>query len=113
MALGRNKTALLIFLAAWAVYLNSLGGEFVFDDTSIIQSNPQIRSLSLANLGHIFGSHYWQTVAGQGGLYRPVVIVSYAVNYALGGLNPWGYHFVNVLLHALNAALVFLIIHDL
>ena len=48
-----------IFLAAWAIYLNSLGGEFVFDDTSIIQSNPQIRSLSLTNLGHIFGSHYW------------------------------------------------------
>ena len=82
MVLARNKTPVLIFLAACAVYWNSLGGQFVFDDTSIIQSNPQIRSLAFSNLRHIFGSHYWQTVAGQGGLYRPVVILSYALNYA-------------------------------
>ncbi|MBI3693496.1 MAG: DUF1736 domain-containing protein [Acidobacteria bacterium] len=109
----RRLIPLGIFLAAWAVYLNSLDGEFVFDDTSIIQSNPQIRSLSLTSLGHIFGSHYWQTVAGQGGLYRPIVILSYAVNYAVGGLNPWGYHFFNVLIHALNSVLVFFIIREL
>ena len=113
MVLARNTTPLLIFLAACAVYWNSLGGQFVFDDTSIIQSNPQIRSLAFSNLRHIFGSHYWQTVAGQGGLYRPVVILSYALNYAAGGLDPWGYHLVNVLLHAANSALVFLIIREL
>ena len=104
---------LLIFLSAVAVYLNSLGGEFVFDDTSIVQNNPQIRSLGFANLKQIFGSHYWQTVAAQGGLYRPVVILSYAVNYAVGGLDPAGYHFVNVLLHAINSVLVVLVIEEL
>ena len=109
----RGMAAGLIFLAAWIVYLNSLGGAFVFDDTSIVLNNPQIRSLSLLNLRHIFGSHYWQTVAGQGGLYRPLIILSYALNYAAGGLHPWGYHFVNVLLHALNSVLVFLIIEAL
>src|SRR5712692_9504485 len=112
-ALTPRRIAILIFVAAWAVYLNSLGGQFVFDDTSIIQNNPQIRSLGITNLQHIFGSHYWQTVAGQGGLYRPVVILSYALNYAVGGFDPAGYHFVNVLLHALNSVLVFLIIHEL
>ena len=105
--------ATLIFLAAFAVYLNSLGGQFVFDDTSIIQNNPQIRSLDWSSLRHLFGSHYWQAVEGQGGLYRPVVVLSYAINYAIGGINPWGYHFVNILLHALNSALVFLIILEL
>lgn len=108
----RNKL-LLIFLAAWAVYWNSLDGEFVFDDTSIVQNNSQIRSLAPSNLKHIFGSHYWQTAAGQGGLYRPVVVLSYALNYAAGQLDPWGYHFINVLLHALSAVLVFLIVQDL
>ncbi len=103
----------LIFLAACVVYANSLGGEFVFDDTSIVLNNPQIRGLGFANLKQIFGSHYWQTAAGQGGLYRPVVILSYAVNYALGGLEPAGYHCVNVLLHAANASLVFLLIEEL
>jgi len=108
-----RRVAILIFIAAGAVYLNSLGGQFVFDDTSIIQNNPQIRGLGITNLRHIFGSHYWQTVAGQGGLYRPLVILSYALNYAVGGFDPAGYHFVNVLLHALNSVLVFLIIHEL
>jgi len=114
MVLARGRLAAgVIFLAAWIVYWNSLGGEFVFDDTSIIQSNPQIRGLNADNLSRIFGSHYWQTAAGQGGLYRPVVILSYALNHAAGGLDPWGYHFVNVLLHALNAVLVFVVIEEL
>jgi tetratricopeptide (TPR) repeat protein len=105
--------ALLIFAAAWAVYWNSLDGQFVFDDTSIIENNPQIRGLGVSHLKQIFGSHYWQTAAGQGGLYRPLVVFSYALNYAAGGLDPWGYHAVNVLLHALNAVLVFSVILEL
>ncbi len=108
----RSKV-LILFLAAGAVYWNSLDGEFVFDDTSIVRNNPQIRSLAPENLRRIFGSHYWQTAAGQGGLYRPVVVWSYALNYAVGQSDPWGYHLVNVLLHALNAVLVFLIVQEL
>src|SRR5215510_495876 len=96
-ALTPRRAAILVFVTAVAVYLNSLGGQFVFDDTSIIQNNPQIRSLDIMNLRNILGSHYWQAVAGQGGLYRPVVILSYALNYAADSLNPWGYHLVNVL----------------
>ncbi len=110
---SNRRAAGLVFLVAVAVYLNSLAGEFVFDDTSVIQSNPQIRSLGWTNLTQIFGSHYWQTVAGQGGLYRPVVILSYALNYAAGGLDPWGYHLVNVVLHALAAVLVYAVIEEL
>jgi protein O-mannosyl-transferase len=110
---GVRSRALVIFVAAWAVYWNSLDGEFVFDDTSIVQNNPQIRSLAPENLKQIVGSHYWQTAAGQGGLYRPVVVLSYALNYAVGELDPWGYHFMNVLLHALNAVLVFFIVQEL
>lgn len=105
--------AALIFVSCWLVYANSLDGQFVFDDTSIILNNPLIRSLSLSNIQHIFGSHYWQAAAGRGGLYRPLAILSYAWNYAAGGLSPFGYHFVNVLLHSMNAALVFAIVREL
>ena len=42
-----------------------------------------------------------------------MVMLSYALNYAVGELDPAGYHLVNVLLHAANAALVFLIIEEL
>jgi len=37
------------------------------------------------------------------GHYIPLTRLSWSLNYALGGLNPWGYHLVNVLLHAGNA----------
>ncbi|HYM11212.1 MAG TPA: DUF1736 domain-containing protein [Bryobacterales bacterium] len=103
----------LVFAAAVAVYLNSLGGDFVFDDTSLVEHNPLLHSLGFANLARIFGSHYWQAVEGHGGLYRPIVVLSYAINYALGGLHPWGYHLVNLLIHAANAALVFFLIAEL
>src|ERR1051326_1630275 len=105
--------AALVFFASCAVYINSLGGQFVFDDTSIIQGNPQIRSISWDSLGHIFGSHYWQGAETHGGLYRPVVMLSYAINYAWGELDPWGYHLINVLVHGLNSALVLLVILEL
>ncbi|MBI4715090.1 MAG: tetratricopeptide repeat protein, partial [Nitrospirae bacterium] len=42
--------------------------------------------------------------------YRPLVVSSYALNYAAGGLNPTGYHLVNLAFHAGSAFLVFLIV---
>jgi len=46
-------------------------------------------------------------------LYRPVTTLTYALNYAIGGLDPWGYHLVNVLLHAANSALIYLLLRTL
>ena len=74
-----------IVLATFLVYVNSLGGEFVFDDTVIIQGNTTIQGLDAVRVKEIFGGHYWKAVEKQGGLYRPVVMLSYAINYALGG----------------------------
>ena len=100
-------------VAALAVYANSLGGAFVFDDTVIVQGNSSIQALDLAHLREIFGGHYWKAVESRGGLYRPVVMLSYAVNHALGGERPWGYHLVNVLIHAANGVLVFFLVDAL
>ena len=46
-------------------------------------------------------------------IFLGFVIFSYALNYAAGGLNPWGYHFTNVPLHAVNELPVFFIIQEL
>ena len=102
-----------IVLATFLAYVNSLGGEFVFDDTVIIQGNTSIQGLDPAHLKEIFGGHYWKAVEKQGGLYRPIVMLSYAINYALGGEDPVGYHLFNVILHALNGILVFLVLEEL
>ena len=86
-----------------AVYANSLGGSFHYDDFHSIVDNPHIRSL--ANVG----SFFTDTSAFSGdpakGMYRPLLVLSYALNYQVGGGDATGYLLVNVLLHA-TAALV-------
>jgi tetratricopeptide (TPR) repeat protein len=83
---------LLLVLAVVGVYWNSLGAPFHFDDEPAIVYNPTIRSWAEA----------WHPPStGAGATGRPVVNLTFAANYALGGLEPRGYHMVNMLLHAL------------
>src|SRR5512141_106820 len=79
--------AALVILAL-AAYVNTIPGQFVFDDTVIVRGNASIQGLDAGHLREIFGGHYWRTVESRGGLYRPVTILSYAINYALGGEHP-------------------------
>lgn len=85
------------------VYANSLVNDFAFDDHAIVKDNPAVHSL---DAGRIFGEPYWPN-RPEAGLYRPVTTLSFAVQHALHGLVPFGYHLVNVGLHAANAYLVF------
>ncbi len=92
--------ALLLFAVACGLYANTLGHEFVFDDTTLIAQNPDIRNFN------------WQRLVGFLS-YRPFRNLTYALNYKLGGLEPFGYHLFNVLLHGFNALLVFLLLKRL
>lgn len=85
--------------AAVLAYHNSLGGPFVFDDGPTIVENPTIRHLGTALIPpHDSGI----TTSG-----RPVVNLTLALNYACGGLNPRGYHVVNLAIHALAGMTLF------
>jgi Flp pilus assembly protein TadD len=83
---------------AFALYANVLSAPFVFDDDHGIVVNEQIRRISTSLSPTEVGS----PLAG-----RPLVSLTFAVNYALGGLDPRGYRFVNVAIHILNALLLF------
>ena len=87
-----------IVLAVLLVYGGSFGVPFLFDDSSSIQRNETIRSLTTA-LRPPPGGH---TVSG-----RPVVNLSLALSFALSGTSVWGYHALNVAIHALAALTVF------
>jgi hypothetical protein len=99
------KTVLLIGALVGAtalVYRNTLPGQFIYDDHAIVAKNPLIRDLN--NIPLIFGTSYWGTHIGlpkelKGGLYRPLTVITFALNYWAGGLNPCGYHLVNLVLH--------------
>lgn len=82
-----------------AIYANSLRGPFVFDDIAAIVENPTIRSLGTAFRPP---SEDAVTVGG-----RPLLNLTFALNYSVGGLNVFGYHLVNVAIHALAACALF------
>jgi hypothetical protein len=89
-----SRAPLVAALVALAVYLPSLGGGFLYDDGEVVVRNSSIRDLRA--LGTVL--RYEPS--------RPVLNLTWALNYAAGGLAPWTYHLVNVLIHAANAAVL-------
>jgi tetratricopeptide (TPR) repeat protein len=84
----------LVALAALAAYANSFSGPFFFDDSRAIQDNPTIRRLWPP----------WSPLLPPGDLTvggRPILNLSFALNYAANGLSVWGYHAVNLAIHIL------------
>jgi protein O-mannosyl-transferase len=102
---GRLRLLLpvLIFLTSGAAFLPALRGDFLnWDDSVNFVANPYYRGLGWPQIKWMLGA----TLMGH---YIPVTWLSFGVNYALGGMNPWGYHVGNLVLHATNATLVYLI----
>jgi tetratricopeptide (TPR) repeat protein len=87
-----------LVLAAFAVYANSFSGPFIFDDLLSIPQNRTIRSL-LTSLVPPSGG---LTVTG-----RPLLNLSFALNYALSGDHVWSYHALNLLIHLLAGLTLF------
>ncbi len=84
----------LICVTAGVIYSNTFQSPFMFDDQHTVQENPRIRSLS-----NFYNAAVLQSP-------RPLVDYTFALNYHFGGLNVWGYHLVNLLIHILNGILV-------
>jgi len=82
----------VIVLAGLAAYHNSFGGVFVFDDFKAIAENASIRRLWPP------GPALWPPPDG-GNSGRPLANLSFALNYALSGLNVWSYHAFNLAVH--------------
>jgi protein O-mannosyl-transferase len=100
-AMGLRWAAMLgILLATAAAYLGSLHGPFIYDDHHWITWNPAIRHLW--PLSSVFSPVRGSAVYG-----RPVLSFSFAINYALGGEDPWGYHVANMAIHLMAALVLF------
>jgi tetratricopeptide (TPR) repeat protein len=98
---------MLVGVVSCLPFLSSLDNDFTnWDDDKYVTGNPVIRELSWENVKATFGKFYV-------GTYCPLVILSYALEYSLWGLNPFGYHLTNLLLHVGNSLLVFCFILQL
>ena len=86
------------------VYLMSFPGQFFMDDAQIVKANNLVYQLDIKA---IFTTDYW----GKGqdtGLFRPLTILSFALNRLVLGVDPWGYLLINILLHLSVTILLYL-----
>src|SRR5262249_36735767 len=96
---------------AAVVYLNSLGGAFVYDDRLEIRDNPDLRRLSFAL--ESFTSRPWEASRGYGFTYRPLSWSFATLLHRAGAGVPLPFHAFNVFLHALDTLLLGLLIERL
>ncbi|ELU11461.1 hypothetical protein CAPTEDRAFT_171248 [Capitella teleta] len=93
-------------LLAIGLYLNTLSADFAYDDSRAILKNADLHPSS--PLWSIFLNDFWGTPLTHSGShksYRPLCVLSFRLNCALGGLRPFGFHLFNVALHGVVSAL--------
>ena len=115
--LSRPQIFLLIFFISLIIYSNSLNGDFILDDNFLIVDNElikHIRTIPLLFSTQAFNQPsnliiYENTYQ----YYRPLMTLSFAIDYSIWRLNPIGYHLTNIVIHSFNAFLVFCLIYRL
>lgn len=103
MTLDRRGAVLLVVGVALAASVSGLGNGFAYDDIPIVVDNIGVHSLRWP--WEFFGESYWGNVRGNS-LYRPVTIMAYSLQWALGNGSPLPFHVVNVVLYALSSVAV-------
>ncbi|MCA9394852.1 MAG: tetratricopeptide repeat protein [Candidatus Omnitrophica bacterium] len=89
----------MLVMLGLAVYINSLSGDFQFDDHPVIVHNEALRAGSPAGL--------WAALPHPS---RAVAYLTFWMNYRLGGPEPFGFHIVNLLIHLINTLLVYALV---
>jgi len=107
---SRWAATLAVVILAILPYLNTLRNGFALDDIDIVQQNQLIRDLG--NVGRVFSTDYWGGAVAPGawhdpGLYRPLTVTTFALDYSVWNGNPAGYHATNVAVHAGATFVVF------
>ncbi|CAL1263542.1 unnamed protein product [Larinioides sclopetarius] len=95
----------LVSGVTWLLYWTTLQANFAYDDSRAIKTNQDL--LPTTPLTTLFKNDFWGTPLTHSGShksYRPLCVLTFRLNHWLGGFDPWGYHFTNVLLHSLVSA---------
>lgn len=96
----------IIIITAFSIilYIGTLNNGFVYDDRLTVVDNILIKDLR--NLPKLFEKEYFE-LSGEMS-FRPVVTMTYFIDYAFYGIHAWGYHLTNLLLNAINGVLIYL-----
>jgi Flp pilus assembly protein TadD len=99
----RRLVPTVIGVLSVVAFLPTLGGEFLtWDDDVNFLANESYRGLGWSQIRWAFSNVRM-------GHYIPLTWLSLSGNYVAGGMNPWGYHLVSLLVHAANAMLFYLV----
>lgn len=98
-------TALALAALAAAVYANAAGNGFALDDEFIIVNNERVHGID--RIPQALTKPYWPRAPGRIGLFRPLTVSTFAVEWELWGHDPRPFHLTNIALHALVTVLVF------
>ena len=106
-----QTTRALIFclLLVGVCYANSIANAFILDDILIVAANEQIRRIDPIRF---LLQSYWGDI-NHAGIYRPLTIFTFSLEYSIWQLWEPGFRLTNLLLHALNGWLVFLLVRGL
>jgi Flp pilus assembly protein TadD len=100
-------SALLVIVCLTAYY-NSLSNDFVWDDRALVLKDKTIRDLG--NIPQTFNRDFFDFTEEEEfryGYYRPIITLSYMLDYAIWGKNPYGYHITNLVVHTICSIFVF------
>lgn len=106
------KKPLVIFVIAVVIsfflFGNTINGKFVLDDHSVIEKRESLKSF---DIGKIF-LEPWHPGAPWAGNYRPLSLISFSLNSLISD-DPVGFHVINIVLYALNVALIFYLVRKI
>ncbi len=105
------KVGIFLFILVFTVFGNSIKNKYSFDDDFVTYNNPQIKK-GFKAIPEIFTTHYANT-AKQNYEYRPIVKLSFAIEYALFKESPHVSHFFNVFLFFILCLVMYLLLAKL
>lgn len=102
---------LAVILVAVAASFTGLWNGFAYDDMLLIPENPSV--LFPRPPLAFFKETYWGPVGDYSALYRPVIVLAWSWQWALGGGAPWLFHAVNILLYAATCVMLLLFLRQM
>lgn len=104
---GANRfRAILLFIVGLLLYSNTIGHDYAWDDAIVITENSRVQQ-GLQNVSQLFENIHSNKTEYRYG-YRPITLLSFAVEVQVFGLNPQVSHFTNALLYGILCAVIFL-----
>lgn len=114
---NRRMALLTLFLFSCALYLNTLNHDYAFDDSVAITDN-QFTKQGVSGIPELltedfFAGIYDKALELGGGRYRPLSLITFAIEYEFFGANPFVSHLINMLLYALTIVVLFWTLEEL